>query len=35
MAFLSAIYFYMMPTAPKPSMHEIATYLYEPNASDK
>jgi len=34
LAFLSAIWFYMSPQAPKPSMHEIATKLYAPNALD-
>lgn len=33
-AFLSALWFYMSPQVPKPSMHEIATRLYVPNASD-
>ena len=33
-AFLSAMYFYMSPSAPKPSMHEVATRLYVPNAFD-
>lgn len=34
-AFVSAMWFYMSPSVPKPSMHEIATKLYVPNASDK
>jgi len=34
MAFLSAIWFYMRPQTPKPSMHETATHLYVPNAAD-
>ena len=34
MTFLSALWFYMLPQSPKPSMHEIATSLYVPNASD-
>jgi len=33
-AFLSALWFYMEPQAPKPSMHEIATKMYKPNHSD-
>lgn len=33
-ALLSAFYFYMTPTPTKPSMHEIATKLYVPNAFD-
>ena len=35
LAFLSALWFYMLPQAPKPSMHEIATHQYVPNAADK
>ena len=34
MAFLSALWFHMLPQTPKPSMHEIANYLYVPNAAD-
>jgi len=33
-AFLSALYYYMSPSAPKPSMHEVATKLYVPNTFD-
>lgn len=33
-AFSSAMWFYMTPQAPKPSMHEIATKLYVPSAYD-
>ena len=33
-AFLSALWFYMTPQAPKPSIHELATKLYVPNTSD-
>ena len=28
------MWFYMSPQAPKPSIHELATKLYVPNASD-
>lgn len=34
MAFLSALWFYMLPQTPKPSMHEVATHLYYPNVAD-
>lgn len=34
-AFTSALWFYMTPQTPKPSMHEVATNLYKPNAYDK
>lgn len=33
-AFGSALWFYMMPQSPKPSMHEVSTNLYVPNAYD-
>ena len=33
-AFVSALWFYMTPQAPKPSIHELATKLYVPSASD-
>jgi len=33
-AFASALWFFMEPSAPKPSIHEIATRMYVPNASD-
>jgi len=34
-AFASALWFYMTPQTPKPSMHEIATELYVPNSDDQ
>lgn len=34
-ALVSALWFYMTPQAPKPSIHEIATRLYVPNAHDE
>lgn len=33
-ALASAMWFYMSPQAPKPSIHELATKQYVPNASD-
>ena len=33
-AFASALWFYMTPTDPKPSMHEVATKLFVPNWTD-
>lgn len=33
-AFASAIYFYMTPSVYKPSMHEIMTGFWVPNATD-
>lgn len=33
-AFSSALWFYMTPGSPKPSMHEVATRLFVPNADD-
>jgi len=33
-SFLSALWFYMTPQSPKPSMHEVVTGLYVPSASD-
>jgi len=32
--FLSAFWFYMTPQAPKPSMHEVASGFYQPEAAD-
>jgi len=34
LAFLSAIWFYMYPQAPKPSMHDIILGYFEPSAGD-
>ena len=34
LALASAMWFYMSPQSPKPSMHEIVTGLYEPNERD-
>ena len=34
LAFTSAIWFYMTPATPKPSMHEVVTKLYVPSAHD-
>lgn len=34
-AFVSAIWFYMTPQSPKPSMHEAATRIYQPNSYDQ
>ena len=33
-AFLSALWFYMTPQAPKPSMHDVASGWYVPTQSD-
>jgi len=33
-AIASAMWFYMTPVPPKPSMHEVTTGLYTPNAYD-
>jgi hypothetical protein len=35
MAFRAAIWFYMTPQPPKPSMHDIATGYWIPNSVDK
>ena len=35
MAFLSALWFYMLPQTPKPSMHEVATGFMDPNTVDE
>jgi multimeric flavodoxin WrbA len=34
-AFASAIYFYMTPSVFKPSMHDIMTGFWDPNATDE
>jgi len=34
LSFASAMWIYMTPSSPKPSMHEIMTGFYEPNESD-
>lgn len=34
MAFFSALWFHMTPQNPKPSIHEVATGFYTPNAAD-
>jgi len=34
-AFSSALWFYMTPQSPKPSMHDVATCYFEPSAGDK
>ena len=31
----SALWFYMTPSIPEPSMHEVATRLYTPNSADQ
>jgi len=35
LAFLSAFWFYMTPSSPKPSIHEVAVGFFKPNSSDK
>ena len=35
LALASALWFYMSPASPKPSMHEISTKLYVPNYYDE
>lgn len=32
--FSSAMWFYMTPQSPKPSMHDVATGYFQPNAAD-
>lgn len=34
-AFASAMWFYMTPQSPKPSMHDVITGLFAPNEKDK
>jgi len=33
-AFGSSIWYYMMPVNPKPSMHDVVTGFWQPNAAD-
>lgn len=34
-AFSSALWFYMTPQSPKPSMHDVVSGFFEPNDKDK
>ena len=35
LSMMASLWFYMTPQDPKPSMHDVMTYFYEPNSIDK